>query len=322
MKFAKSRKWLAISMALIIILFFAADVLAAKSGGRFGGGFGFSKSPGGFGGKSFGSSLPRSSGPRGGYYGGPSFFPVPFGGFGFFPFFGFSPFFFFPLSFIVIIIAALILKTLYTNFRDAYQMRGTSQGRPSLRRSLTVAKLQLAMFATARFIQDELERLAMSGRTGTPEGLAQLLSETAVILKRRPEVWKYALWNVEHPDFIEGAEERFNEMVSEERSKYLSEGISSIEGRLERGPEAKPQEKGLGEVGQYIVVSIIIALDQRKFDTIEEPTQEDSQRILTKLCGIMPGSLLAMQVIWTPESRDDALTGEDLLLHYPGLKSL
>lgn len=323
MKFAKMGKWFAISIALIFALFLAADAFAARSGGRFGGGFGFSRSSGGFGGKSFGSGLSRSYGSRGGGYpSGPSFFPVPFGGFSFFPFFGFSPFFFFPATFIIIIIAALILKALYTDLRNAYQMRGESHGRSAMRHSLTVAKLQLALFATARFVQDELERLALSGRTDTPEGLAQLLREAATTLNRRPDLWKYALWNVEHQDWLEEAEARFNEIVAEERSKYLSESISSIEGKVEKREAAKGQGPGLWEVGQYIMVSIIVALDQRRFDAIQEPTQADIQRVLTKLCGITPRSLLAMQVIWTPESRDDALTEEDLLLNYPGLKSL
>lgn len=313
------RRWIAAVIMFLILFGWAGEAGAKHAGGRFGGSPGFQRSQ-----RSF-RGFPTRPGSPGRYseypwspYGG---MPVPYPGF-------FAP----PLPYgggvfgtadvlLVLLIGGFILFILINDIRTRLSggrwWRGYGR-RTRGRGTYTVAKLQLGLFATARFIQDELRRLAEKGRTDSPEGVSALLTETVLALGRAPEYWKFALWQVQRVEDLEGAQALFQQLTTEERMKLSREVTFAAEEA--RGPgETKGEEH---PVGGYLVVTVIVAVALPVFDTISHPTQADITRILTKMGGLLPDQLLGMEVIWTPEAQDEALTEEEMIAEYPELQPL
>lgn len=300
-------------------------VYAGKSGGRFGGRSGFSRS------RSLGSpgspgrlSQPAPSGSPGRYSGGYGYTPSPIGGYGGFPLFfwggggGGRSLFSSPLVLILLgLVVIYFLISLREKRRYAYPEEEPSA--PPRQGVFTMLKLQLALLPTARFIQQELEQLASHGDTSTPEGLATLLQETAVLLSRHPEYWRYGSFEVRRAGTLDEAEEIFQEMVAQERAKLSTEVIQNIEGRLRRKSPERREEEGVNE---FIVVTVIVATQKRHFASLAHPSYEDIARILSKMGAIISHHLLALEVIWTPATPGDVLTEEEILLEYRDLQSL
>ncbi|MCU0570605.1 MAG: DUF1517 domain-containing protein, partial [Oculatellaceae cyanobacterium Prado106] len=187
---------LIISLVFGLVFSQADGALAARSGGRVGGG-------------SFRRSAPPSysapsRAPSGGYYpGGGGYYPG--GGFGF-PFL--LPFFF-----------------LVRSFRSA-QMGGTTSdgygGYTSISPNVSVSKLQVGLLSEARSLQSDLDRIAKTADTSTSAGLTLLLQETTLSLLRHPEYWQYAGSDTKQAS-LDSAEDLFNRFSLAERSKFTEE---------------------------------------------------------------------------------------------------
>ncbi|MCZ0902741.1 DUF1517 domain-containing protein, partial [Microcoleus sp. HI-ES] len=171
----------AIGLVLTLALGNADGALAARSGGRIGGGS-FSAPA-----RSY-SSPSRTYAPSGGgYYPGGGFG----GGFGFpflLPFFGFGGGFGGLFSILIFI---SIANFLVQSFRRAGG--GTDElGNSAPTTTVSVARLQVGLLAEARGLQAELDALAQKADTDTAAGRAQVLQESTLALLRHPEYWVYA----------------------------------------------------------------------------------------------------------------------------------
>ncbi|MBI4639372.1 MAG: DUF1517 domain-containing protein [Candidatus Tectomicrobia bacterium] len=344
----------------IFLLSTAGEAFARSSGGRTGGSSGFSRSRSGGSGSS--PSKPSGSPGRSGFgssgrstysspgYGGSSGYagssggrgsysvpvPVPVPtpspwGYGYFsrPAYGFyssgGGFSSFWIVLFGLIAIAVVLYVILSTLRRSSSDESSEAGETLKKGGLdlySIVKFQLALLSTARFVQDELRNIALQGRTDTPEELVDRLRETTVLLARHPEYWRYGLWEVLRAGTLDEAESLFHETVSEERSKLSQELTVNVDGRVQQRALKKEEEEGIGEIGQYIVVTLILALSTRRFSTIEYPAHEDIERLLKKLGGIIPDHLLALEMMWVPENPDDTLSEEELLMEYPDLKNL
>ncbi|MBI3990320.1 MAG: DUF1517 domain-containing protein [candidate division NC10 bacterium] len=311
------RRWIA-GVVILLLFGFAGQAGAKQAGGRFGGSPGFKRSQRSFGG------FPTRPGSPGRYsedpfrpYRGvpvpsPGFFvaPLPFGG---------GAFATTDMILVLVIggfIFFILINDIWTRLSGG---RWWGYGQSTRGRgTYTIAKLQLGLFATARFIQDELKQLAKKGMIDSPEGVSTLLTETAVALGRAPEYWKYALWQVQRAEDQDQAQALFQEVVTQERMKLSREVTFGVEEAQDRG-KIEGEER---PVGGYLMVTVIVAVTLPVFDTIAHPTEADITRILTKMGGLPPGQLLGMEVIWTPEAQDEALTEEELIAEYPELEPL
>lgn len=318
------RTWLAgLVLAVLVCLLAAPEVEARRFGGRIGGFGGFRASRGlsrsSFGGFSSSRRYARP-GVRRAYYGSPGLM-----GFGFFPFFGFGGGGGLFGTIIFLAIAYFVIRSMMrgaSHVRESYSDADVYSGRAMHTRNFTVARLQLALLFTAREVQRELEHYADSHGTETPGQLAGLVHEIARLLQRNQEYWRYASWWVDHPRDIDATEEVFSREVAAQRSRYDHEAMNSVDGRRTRR-EARPDaEEGLGEVGGYIVVTLLVALSAKRFKSIRNPTLEDVRRVLAKLGGVIPAQTLGVQVIWVPADPEGHLSEDDLMVNYGDLAGL
>ncbi|MFM9266691.1 DUF1517 domain-containing protein [Tychonema sp. BBK16] len=308
----------AIGLVLTLAFSNADGAMAARSGGRMGGGS--FRAPA----RSF-SSPSRTYAPSGGgYYPGGGFG----GGFGFpflLPFFGFGGGFGGLFSILIFI---SIANFLVQSFRKAGDGSEIGNNAPT---TVSVARLQVGLLAEGRGLQSELDGLAKTVNTDTATGRAQVLQESTLALLRHPEYWVYAGAESQQTR-LEAAESKFNQFSLAERSKFSEETLSNFNNQIRQSGSnqtlsSAPVNGALvaddltQAPGEYIVVTVIVGT-QGKLQLPTVKNSEDLRVALRQIGGVSSEQLLAIEVLWTPQANGDTLTADDMLAGYPDLRSI
>ena len=310
------RNWikpiLALALVCILVLGNASEAMAARTGGRIGGGS--------FRAPSRSYSTPRGGGYGGGYrspgygYGG--------GGFGFpflLPFVGYGG-----GGLFSILIFFAIASFLVRSFQSAGVGTGESYGSSS---KVSVAEVQVGLLANARELQPELNRLALTADTSTASGRATVLQEATLALLRHPEYWVYGATKSDKAS-LEAAEAKFNQFSLTERSKFTDETLSNVNNVIDDdsqkalGGEAKDNsalQLKEGDSGEYIVATVIVGATGN-LDLPEINSTDDMRQALQQIGGLGSDRLLAVEILWTPQAEGDTLSSDDILAYYPNLK--
>ena len=278
------------------------DALAARSGGRIGGG-------------SFRAPT-RTYSPPGGGYRSPGYGYGYGGGFGFpflLPFFGFGGF----GGLFTILIFIAIANFLVRSFRSIAGDEGiSSYSNPKV----SVAKVQVGLLAEARYLQQELNNLAQTADTGTATGRATVLQEATLAILRHPEYWVYGTAEAQQAA-LSAAEAKFNQLSLAERSKFAAETQTNVNSQLreaQSGEGTIVKQEPL-QKNEYIIITLVVGAEGK----LELPTinnSEDLQQALGQLGSIGSDRLLAIEVLWTPQAEGDTLSQDDILAQYPNLK--
>jgi len=291
-----------IGLILTLVLTQADSALAARGGGRIGGG--------GFRMPSRPYAPPSRSyrGPSGGGY-------YPGGGFGFpfiFPFFGIGGGFGGLFSLLIFIAIANFLVRSFRNFRSDDDFSGSDNP------PVSVAKLQIGLLAKARSLQDDLNRMAATANTGSAAGLTQVLQEASLALLRHPDYWTYAAVESNQIPLLK-AEAEFNRLTLAERSKLAEETLSNVNSQLKQAPTiTATADDGHDAPGEYIVATLLVAV-QGRFSLPMVRSAEDLRQALSQIGAIPSDRLLAIEVLWTPQQAGETLTADEVLAEYPNL---
>lgn len=305
-------------LAVLLIFSQADGALAARSGGRMGGGSFRAPS------RSF-SSPSRSysrgpSGYRGGYGGG--YYPRG-GGFGMpfiMPFFGFGG----VGSLFGIFIALAVANFLISSFRNAGI--GSGEGDTySSNPTVSVARLQIGLLAQARELQSELNELAKSADTSDSAGLTKILQETTLSLLRHPEYWAYADVESDQTKLL-AAEQAFNQLALAERSKFTGETLSNVNAQLSQA-KSKAAIGSSGDLektdhgpGEYIVATLLVATQGKLTLPSTTTSPDEVRRAINQIGAISSDKLMALEVLWTPQVSGESLSADELIAEYPNLK--
>jgi len=302
------------SLVLTLALSHADGALAARSGGRIGGGS--------FRAPSSRTYTPRTYAPGGGggYYPGGGGFGFPF----LIPFWGIGGGFGGIFS---ILIFLAIANFLMQTFRRVSNGEGEDVGYSS-NPAVSVTRLQVGLLAQARGLQSELNQIAESADTNSPEGRAEVLQEASLALLRHPEYWVYAGGGTQQVK-LNAAEGQFNRLSLAERSKFSEETLSNVNNQLKAAlnKEALPAADELDNPtrlisegpGEYLIVTLLAAT-LGKFEIPEINSSDDLRQALRRIGGIPGDQLLAIEVLWTPQAEGDTLTSDDILAEYTDLK--
>jgi uncharacterized membrane protein len=303
----------ALVLSLIVMLVFGATLPAeaARSGGRIGGGSfrapsrsysAPSRGTGGYGGGGYGYS--------GGGVGFPLILPfLGFGGFG---------------SLLSIIVVIAVANIVMGALRGA---GGGSMGGSALESDnppVSIVQIQVGLLASARELKKELDDLALSADTSTPEGRVAVLQEAGLALLRHPEYWVYGSSDSDQ-GLLSAAEAKFNQLSLMERSKFSAETLTNVNNQL-RQSQHKSLTGDAAELaaiqnggGDYILVTIIAAA-LGNLTTKPVNDSSDLRQALQSLSSVGADRLLAVEVLWTPQADGDTLTQDDIIAAYPDLK--
>jgi uncharacterized membrane protein len=301
-----------VAVGLVLTLVFAqtGDALAARSGGRIGGGS--FRSP------SRGYSNPGNSYPSrgGGYY--------PGGGFS-------SPFFWAPFMFgggggsllsllVMVAVGGFLLQT----FRRV--TGGDSFEGDVYNPQVSIAQIQVGLLAEARSVQSKLDQLAETVNADTASGRMHLLQETSLELLRHPEYWTYGKTSTQQAK-LDRAEAVFNQLSLNERGKFTTETLSNVNNQL-RQAQTNAALNSTGELAtveqeqeraEYIIVTLLVAAT-RQIELPKINGESDLRQALQTLGSLDASAIVAIEAIWTPQANGDALTTDAILTYYPDLK--
>ncbi|QIR40940.1 DUF1517 domain-containing protein [Tolypothrix sp. PCC 7910] len=304
-----------LSLVLTLALGHADGALAARSGGRIGGGS--------FRVPSSRTYTPRTyAPPGGGYYPGGGGFGFPF----LIPFWGIGGGFGGLFSILIFIAIANFLLQAFRRVSGGDTI--TDDGGYSSNPAVSVTRLQVGLLAQARGLQGELDRIAEIADTNSPQGRAEILQETSLALLRHPEYWVYVGGGTQQAK-LNSAEAQFNRLSLAERSKFSEETLSNVNNQLraalakEALPGAEIPENPTDLItsgpGEYIIVTLLVAtLGKSAIPQVN--SADDLRQALRQIGGIPSDQLLAIEVLWTPQAEGDTLTSDDLLAEYPDLK--
>ncbi|PSB16390.1 hypothetical protein C7B76_11715 [filamentous cyanobacterium CCP2] len=300
-------KPLLVSFLVITLVLSQADsALAARSGGRIGGGS--------FRVPTRTAPAPRTYAPPGGggYYPGGGGFGFPF----IVPIFGFGGGGLFTLLLFMALASFIVRSFRAASSTDEYGYETASP-------KVSVARLQVGLLAQARELQADFNRIAQKADTGSSEGLTQVLQETTLSLLRHPEYWVYGGSETQQAR-LESAEAQFNRLALAERSKFSEETLSNVDNMLQQAQERKALAAS-GELAlpenpsEYIVVTLIVAA-QGKLELPEVKDSQDLRKAISQIGAVSSDRLLAVEVLWTPQAEGDTLSAEDVLVGYPDLR--
>lgn len=181
--------------------------------------------------------------------------------------------------------------------------------------TVTVSKLQVALLASASNIQSLLTELSLNADLETVEGRAEFLQECVLGLLRSPQTWTHALASSETVDSREKAEQVFNKLSVQERSKLSVETLSNVNGNIRTRHFVSQSDR---ETAEYIVVTFLVGTDYSPLFG-EIYSIEELKEALERLAAMPPKYLLSFELIWSPQHETDSLSYDKLLASYSDL---
>lgn len=223
-----------------------------------------------------------------------------------------------------LIVFAIILIIVIIAVRRSRGAGGGSASTAANKADVTV--LQLGILHAARDLQDVLEQLAAGAASGTEEALAAALSGAISNIQARTEFIEYAYGIRQTNLSLPKAEEQFMWLAQNERAKYNREVLRvDASGTQTQQKEWKNDgirdEDGQLAVHEFFVVTLIVASRDRPFPAVVQTTAQVDEA-LEALSKVDAAHLVALEVIWSPSARSDAMGRDDLESRYPELRQL
>ncbi|WJX85526.1 hypothetical protein P8452_67964 [Trifolium repens] len=182
----------------------------------------------------------------------------------------------------------------------------------------TVLVYQVGLSGMGHSLQKDLNRIAEVADTSSPKGWSYVLSETTLALLRHPDYCISGYSSVSINLGIENAEERFNKLSTEERGKFDEETLVNLN-NIKRQSTRSQGSNGL--INEYLVITILVAAK----GVLKIPSIKGRGKLkeaLQILGSIHPSELLAVEVLWTPQSENDTLSEQELREDCPLLRPL
>jgi uncharacterized membrane protein len=184
--------------------------------------------------------------------------------------------------------------------------------------TVTVSKIQVALLAQERNIQDRLSELTENADMDTAEGRSEMLRECVLALLRSPDTWSHVYSSSQVVKSRDAAGKVFEQWSMAERSKVDAETLVNVGGKVRRQAIATED----ADPGSYIVVTLLVGTenDRSLFDTVH--TTEDLKTALENLGALSTEYLLILELLWNPQSSKESLTYDEMLAHYSELVPL
>lgn len=183
--------------------------------------------------------------------------------------------------------------------------------------TVDVSVLRVAIDGRARkFIQTELEEIAATCDTATPEGRAAMLAEVTLLVRRVRDAWVYGGAFNEPMGPLASAKERYDRHVDDERTRFERETITNVQGqkaRQDAGELTRRSDEGEG----LILVSIILAARTELFTVSTIADGEDLRKALEAASYLTAEQLIAVDVVWMPSEENDRMSSVELEAKYP-----
>eukprot|EP00429_Kryptoperidinium_foliaceum_P068233 CAMPEP_0176072748 /NCGR_PEP_ID=MMETSP0120_2-20121206/36346_1 /TAXON_ID=160619 /ORGANISM="Kryptoperidinium foliaceum, Strain CCMP 1326" /LENGTH=425 /DNA_ID=CAMNT_0017406425 /DNA_START=142 /DNA_END=1415 /DNA_ORIENTATION=- len=165
---------------------------------------------------------------------------------------------------------------------------------------------------------DRLSRLALTAQTDTRKGVQDLTTEAALELLRQRDSIVSVDSQYSHFSRISDAQRAFNTLSIGGRSMYDEETLSNYGGskKFDPTPYAKIDSYPRATVA-VVTLNLCIEGDSTKATKIKN--RVELQSLLSRIASDsqVEDCLLSAEVLWSPESRMERITSEDVYADYP-----
>jgi uncharacterized membrane protein len=165
--------------------------------------------------------------------------------------------------------------------------------------SVDVTALRIGIDGRAsRFVRTELEAIAKTHAANDPDTRARKLREVSIMLRRVRDSWVYG-----------GAD---NEPLRErdEAIRVFLQRVDDARSRVRRGAQHVTPPTGIPV--SMILVSVIVAARGELMSVTDLATGEDLRRALESAAHRAPSEILALDVVWVPDSEGEQVSSIDL----------
>jgi len=165
-------------------------------------------------------------------------------------------------------------------------------------------------------LQQVLMQLAQRGDTGSPQGLASLLSETVLNLRRNEMSWLYAMYKDAGGHAPQNAQGVFQQLANEARSRFKSELVRGAGGQAANVVDA-PGMVARADEGKGTVVVTIVLATRRPVQGFMQPDAAQIRNALADRGTINAQQMVALEVVWSPAAENDRMSTAELEQFYP-----
>jgi len=185
--------------------------------------------------------------------------------------------------------------------------------------AMYVTQLSIGLDWRARAqLQQVLMQLAQRGDTGSPQGLANLLSETVLNLRRNEMAWLYAAYKDGGAHAPQGAQQTFQQLANEARSRFRSELVRGAGGQV--NVTNAPGMQARADEGKGTVVVTIVLATRRPVQGLMMPDANQIRAALSDRGTITAQQMVALEVVWSPAAENDRMSTAELEQFYPEMK--
>nr|XP_043633341.1 uncharacterized protein LOC122604519 [Erigeron canadensis] len=178
-------------------------------------------------------------------------------------------------------------------------------------------KLQVGLSGTARSLQKDLNSICKTADTSGEAGYRYILEEIVAALIRNPDFCITCCSSVDVNTNIAESEKVYRQNFIEERSKIDELTLVNVN-NIKKKKATSGRTDGFGS--EFIVVTIIVCANGvHSLPPIKN--REDFEKALQMLASIQ-GKIKGVEVLWTPQMKDDILTKEEMVKSYPLLEPL
>lgn len=165
-----------------------------------------------------------------------------------------------------------------------------------------------------------LSRLALTAQTNNRKGVQDLVTETALELLRQKDAIVSADSQYSHFRRTTEAEREFNSLSIGGRSKFTEETVTNYGGqqKKQRSPYRSVDAHPRATVA-IVTINLCIEGDSTRISKIRN--RIELQSALSRIASDcqVDNCLLSAEVLWSPESRSERMTSEDIYADYPSL---
>lgn len=193
---------------------------------------------------------------------------------------------------------------------------------PQIHGQMDVSAIMIAIDWRARAeVQASLKNIAAHGNTGNAGGLAAMLHETVIALRRVELAWLYSGCVNARPAARSQAEAMFRGVASEMRTRFKKELVRNADGTISQ--QETPEMTARSHEGQGVVLVTIIVAARREIPDIAKATDANELKNVMRSFGALNAAdLVALEVIWSPAAENDRMSTAELEQFYPEMKKI
>lgn len=228
-------------------------------------------------------------------------------------------------------LAAVAMNTMTDNIGSGLNNNFRTNTMSVLGPGVSVAKISIALDVSNRdqndAIMNVLERLANTAKTDSRVGLQNLTSQVALELLRRKQEIVAVSMSSKHFREESQAQREFNKVSVKERGKFQRETVSKYGGVDYSMTNTDTPTSPYSAKATVAVVTIVLHIDgdsTSKQLSSKVNSIRDVEDALSKIAADskVDDCLRGVEILWTPQERDETLTMRDVFADYSDMRSI